>query len=133
MNECLLCKISKGEIPSYKIYEDENSLAFLDIEPHSKGHIMVIPKKHAVTILELDEESMKNLFASVKKVTEIIKEKLNPDGFNIGWNHGEAGGQVLQHLHVHIMPRYNGDGGKSMHAIVNNPGELSVEEVHKLF
>ena len=133
MNECLLCKIISGEIPSYKVYEDENSLAFLDVKPHAKGHIMVIPKKHAETILELDEENVKNLFATVKKVMEIVKTKLNPDGFNVGWNHGEAGGQVLQHLHVHIMPRYVRDGGKSVHAIVDNPGELSVAEVHKLF
>jgi len=133
MNDCLLCKISNGDIPSYKVYEDENSLAFLDVKPHAKGHIMVIPKNHAVTILELDEESVKNLFATVKKVMGIVKAKLNPDGFNVGWNHGEAGGQVLQHLHVHIMPRYVGDGGKSVHAIVDNPGELSVAEVHKLF
>ena len=130
---CIFCKISKGEIPSHKLYEDEHSFAFLDIQPHAKGHTVVIPKKHAVTLFDLDDGSYKNLMLAVKRCMEKIQEKLNPDGFNTGWNHNSAGGQVVPHLHIHIMPRYNDDGGGSMHSVVKNPGEMSVEEVAELF
>lgn len=133
MEDCLFCKIVKGEIPCHKIYEDDNNLAFLDIHPHAKGHIMVIPKKHAPVLTDLDDENVKSLFVAVKNVTQKIKEKLNPDGFTSGWNHGEISGQTVPHLHIHIFPRYEGDGGGSVHSIVKNPGEMTVEEVKKLF
>ena len=131
--DCLFCKIGKKEIPAQVIYEDENSLAFLDIKPHTKGHTVVIPKNHAQIVFDLNDRKYQQLMLSAKKTMELIKEKLNPDGFNVGWNHNTAGGQVVPHLHIHIFPRYNGDGGGSMHSIVNNPGDLSVEEVAKLF
>ena len=133
MDNCIFCKIVKGEIPCHKIYEDEDNLAFLDVTPHAKGHAMVIPKKHASVLTDLDDEGVKNLFVAVKKVTLRIKEVLNPDGFNGGWNNGEVSSQTVPHLHIHIFPRYNGDGGGSTHSIVNNPGDMSVEEVAKLF
>tara|TARA_Y100000310_G_C20358296_1_gene657737 strand:- start:201 stop:605 length:405 start_codon:yes stop_codon:yes gene_type:complete len=133
MTDCVFCKVVKGEIPSYKVYEDENNLAFLDIKPHSKGHTVIIPKIHAETVFDLDDQKYKDILLVTKKTMKIIQDKLNPDGFNVGWNHNSAGGQVVPHLHVHIFPRYNGDGGGSMHSIVNNPGDLSVEEAAKLF
>ena len=131
-NACIFCKIGTGEIPAYKVYEDKTILAFLDINPHAQGHTVVIPKKHGVTVFDLNETDQKNIMAAVVKTMRIIQEKLNPGGFNVGWNHATAGGQVVPHLHIHIMPRYNGDGGGSMHSIVKNPGKKSVEEVAKL-
>ncbi len=133
MDTCLFCKIIKKEIPAHIIYEDKDSLAFLDIKPHSKGHTVVIPKKHAVTPFDLDEESFQELLLDVKKVMEKLRDILYPDGFNVGWNQNTAAGQVVPHLHIHIFPRYNGDGGGSMHSIINNPGRMSVDDVAKLF
>ncbi len=121
--DCIFCKIIKGEIPCKKVYEDENILAFLDAQPHTKGHTLVIPKKHAEVIFDLTNEESKNLILAVKKVMMELKSKIHCDGFNVGWNHNSAGGQVVPHLHVHIMPRYNGDGGGSMHSIINKPGQ----------
>ena len=133
MSDCIFCKIIVGEIPNYTIYEDDFALAFLDITPRTKGHTLVIPKVHAENLLELDEKYAEKLLVTVKKTQEKLNDVLKPDGYNVGWNHGKAGGQLVPHLHIHIMPRFDGDGGSNMHAIVNNPGDESVEEVYKLF
>ncbi|MBS3118195.1 HIT family protein [Candidatus Woesearchaeota archaeon] len=133
MEDCIFCRIGRGKIPSHKIYEDKNSFAFLDIHPHAKGHAVVIPKIHAVTIFDLEEKQMQPLMLAVKKTMGLLQKKLQPDGFNVGWNSGAAGGQVVPHLHIHILPRYNGDGGGSIHSIIKNPREKDVEEVAKLF
>lgn len=132
MSECIFCKIVKGDVPNYTVYEDENILAFLDIFPHAKGHTVVIPKRHAETYFDLSDDEMNKLSAGVKKAMEKIQAVLKPDGFNVGWNQSPAGGQVVPHLHIHIMPRYEGDGGGSMHSIIKNPGDVSVGEVAKL-
>ena len=131
--ECIFCKISNGDVPNYTIYEDNNTLAFLDIQPRCKGHTIVIPKVHAESLLDLNEQLFHDLLFAVKKTQERIEEVLHPDGFNVGWNHGTAGGQLIPHIHIHIMPRWLGDGGTNMHGIINNPGEVSVEEVVNLF
>jgi len=128
---CIFCKIAWGEIPAQKVFEDKDSFAFLDNKPHTKGHTVVIPKKHGETVFEYNNDELKELMIDVKKVMVLLQEKLHPDGFNVGWNHNTAGGQVVPHLHIHIMPRYNGDGGGSMHSIVNNPS--NADEVGKLF
>jgi len=133
MEQCIFCKIVKGNIPCHKIYEDNDSLAFLDVKPRAKGHTVVIPKNHAVTIFDLNDKQYQKLMLDVKKTMNILQEKLGPDGFNVGWNHHTAAGQVVPHVHIHIFPRYIGDGGGSMHSIIRNPGELSVDEVAKLF
>lgn len=132
MDNCIFCKIGAGEIPCHKVYEDTASFAFLDIHPHAQGHTVVIPKKHAETVFDLGEQEMQVLMQAVRKTMIKIDEKLHPDGFNVGWNHNPAGGQVVPHLHIHIMPRYNSDGGGSMHSIIKNPGKRSVEDVAKM-
>ena len=129
---CIFCKIGNQEIPCSIIAEDKDNLAFLDIKPQAQGHTVVIPKEHAETIFELGDKNVQGLFLFVKKVMDILQKKLKPDGFNVGWNHLEAGGQVVPHVHIHIMPRYNGDGRGSMHSIVHNPGKKTVEEVMRM-
>lgn len=133
MPDCLFCKIVAGQIPYHKIYEDKSNLAFLDIKPHAQGHTVVIPKVHAETVFDLSEKQNKDLMTAVLNTMKRIQDKLHPDGFNVGWNHNPAGGQVVPHLHVHIFPRYTGDGGGSLHSIVKNPGTRGVEEVAGLF
>ncbi|PIR88543.1 MAG: HIT family protein [Candidatus Harrisonbacteria bacterium CG10_big_fil_rev_8_21_14_0_10_44_23] len=118
-------KIISKEIPAEILYEDENTLAFLDANPCSEGHTLVIPKKAVSNLIEADEETVSNLFKTVKRVTKTLAESdLDPVGFSIGINHGEEAGQSINHLHVHIIPRYKGDGDgtiRSMHSIVSNP------------
>jgi len=133
MSECVICKIIKGEIPNHTIYENDHVLAFLDINPHAKGHTIVVPKKHTEKIEDIENEELKYLMEGVRKVTLILKEKLKAPGFNIGINNGKEAGQVVPHIHWHIFPRFNDDGGGSMHSIINNNGEMKVDEVAKLF
>ena len=133
MPDCLFCKIVNGNVSAYKVYEDDFTIAFLDIFPHAKGHTVVIPKKHFVTPLEMPHEDFEKLFRAVRATMEKIQEKLSPDGFNVGWNQGDVGGQVIKHLHVHIFPRYVGDGGTSFHSIVKNPGDQTPTELSKFF
>lgn len=131
MEDCIFCKIVAGGIPAMKIYEDEYALAFLDIHPLAPGHAMVIPKEHAQTILDLSEQSIGPLFQAVKKVTKMINCGIAPRGFTIGINHGRISGQEVHHLHVHIIPRFDGDGGKSVHSVVHNPPQESLENIQK--
>lgn len=126
--DCLFCKIVRKEIPAEIIYEDDAAVAFLDIHPHGPGHTMVIPKRHAENILELPEKDAADVFIAVKRIAELLKRSLKPDGFTIGINHGKASGAVVEHLHIHIIPRFTGDGGQSIHSVVYNPGKETVRE-----
>ncbi|MBU0661410.1 HIT family protein [Patescibacteria group bacterium] len=130
---CIFCKIIAGDIPNDTVYEDDYTLAFLDIAPRAKGHTVVIPKTHALYITDMVDADISALFLSVKQVTSRLQEVLHPDGFSIGVNHGEAGGQAVPHVHVHIMPRWNGDGGGNMHSIVDAARDISVGEISQLF
>ncbi|MCX6779869.1 MAG: HIT family protein [Candidatus Magasanikbacteria bacterium] len=130
---CIFCKIINKEVPNYTVYEDENVLAFLDIFPVAKGHTVVIPKKHFETPLEMSTEEFKNFSAGVHIALQRVETILSPGGFNVGWNQKEAGGQAVPHLHVHIIPRYEGDGGGNMHSIVKNPGDKTPAELFELF
>lgn len=133
MPECIFCKILNKEIPNYTVYEDDFILAFLDIFPHAKGHTVVIPKKHYDDFLSLTDSEAEKFMQGVKKAMEKVNKVLNPEGFNVGWNEKPAGGQIVPHLHVHIFPRWEKDGGGSVHSIIKNPGELAVAEIAKLF
>ena len=106
---CLFCKIINGEIPSYKIYEDDYTLAFLDISQETKGHTLVLPKKHIKNIFELDDETAIHLTNAVLKTIKTLKTKLNFNNINILNNSGELAGQTVHHLHFHIIPRYEND------------------------
>lgn len=108
-NDCIFCAIAAGEIPSFKVYEDDAVLAYLDINPFSKGHTLVIPKAHYAGLLDAPEETLATLVSRVKKVAAHVKGALGCDGFNILQNNGEAAGQTVRHLHFHIVPRWNGD------------------------
>lgn len=131
--DCLFCKIVAQQIPNYTVYEDEHALAFLDIHPCVAGHTVVIPKVHALTLPELPAAEVGPLFLGVQATMQRLQEVLRPDGFTVGWNHGEAGGQAVPHVHIHVLPRYDNDGGGNMHSVVRNPSERPVDAVAKLF
>lgn len=125
--KCPFCKIINGEQESEKVYEDRDVLAILDINPSTPGHTLVIPKKHASTVHDLSNDIMSSLFGAVEKVMRRIGEGLDPDGFNVGWNHGKIAGQAVPHLHIHVLPRFEGDKGGPVQAVVRNEpeGDLS--------
>lgn len=123
---CIFCKIINNEIPSYKVYEDENFLAFLDISQATLGHTLVIPKKHYENIFELPEDS--NIFNIVTKLATKIKKATNCLGINILNNNGVSAGQTVNHFHIHIIPRYENDN-----FTINFPSNsLSQEEFNNL-
>lgn len=114
MEDCIFCKIVNGEIPCKKTYEDDNFIGFLDIHPKSEGHTLIIPKKHYKTFLDMPSTLGVELMDAIKEITlKLIKEK-KADGFNIINNGDKAGGQIVMHAHIHIIPRYDDDGLKSM-------------------
>ena len=103
---CTFCEVAKKEIPESYVYEDSNVIAFMDIKPISEGHTLVIPKKHYENIYEIPAEEAAHLFKVVKKVAHAVRKGMNAKGLSIIQNNGRAAGQVVFHLHVHIIPRY---------------------------
>lgn len=108
--DCIFCKIINNEIPSVKVYEDNRVFAFLDINPLNAGHLLVIPKAHAETINEISEADFVAVAAATHRLAAAVKKALNPDGINLMQLNGKAANQVVPHLHVHIVPRWSGDG-----------------------
>ncbi len=109
-NDCIFCKIANGEIPSSTIYEDDLFRVILDLSPATKGHALILPKKHMANIFEMDEETAEKVFVLASRIAKAMKEALNCDGLNIVQNNGEIAGQTVFHFHMHIIPRYNDDG-----------------------
>ena len=110
MSDCVFCRIVKGDTPCYKIYEDKNVLAFLDRTPVNPGHTLIVPKKHSETILDTDEKILKDLILTAKKISKAVYNGLKLEGFNIAINQFKVAGQVVPHLHIHIIPRNKDDG-----------------------
>jgi len=131
MEECVFCKIVGGEVKAEKIYETEDAVAFLDINPRAPGHTLVIPKKHAESLADLEDELVAGVFKAVKSVMKMLKKTIRPDAFTIGINDGKVAGQVIPHLHVNVIPRFKGDKGKSIHSVVDNPPSEEISEIGK--
>ena len=108
--DCIFCKIAAGEITSVKVYEDDRVFAFMDINPINEGHLLIIPKAHAATIHEITEADFLAVMSATHKLAAAVKKALNPDGINLLQLNGKAANQVVPHLHVHIVPRWFGDG-----------------------
>src|SRR3989344_9310869 len=116
MSDCLFCKIAAGAIPNFTVYQDDNVLAFLDIHPCSKGHTVVVPKTHFGTLSEMSAKDWGRVMGGLQKAIKRVDEVLAPGGLNIGINERPVAGQAVPHVHWHIIPRYEGDGGGSMHS-----------------
>ena len=112
MADCIFCKIAGGEIPSYTVYEDNDFRAIMDIAPASKGHVIILPKVHAADVFELEEDIASKIYVVAQKIAKAVKEATGCDGVNILQNNGEAAGQTVFHLHMHVIPRWNNDGIK---------------------
>lgn len=133
-SSCLFCRIVAGEIPSYSILETETMIAFLDIFPTSPGHTLVVPKTHTPTMMETDDALLADWIQTTKRVAQVIKTATQADGINIMQNNGEAAGQVIHHLHMHVIPRYLNDGLKhwSGHPIDKEEGSLFAERLRMM-
>ena len=124
MSDCIFCKIARKEIPASIVYEDRKTMAFLDIHPVNPGHTLVIPKEHAPTLLEASHGAVHAVMDTVQKITPAILAGVSAPGFNLGVNTGSVAGQVVPHYHLHIMPRFEGDGRDLWHGAETVPGEL---------
>lgn len=114
MKDCIFCKIAKGEIESKKVAESNNFFAILDVNPVTEGHTLVIPKKHLVTLLDIKNTLGEELLKFTKQVASDLLDKKKGDGFNIVMNNLEPAGQVVKHAHIHIIPRKENDGIKTV-------------------
>ena len=116
-NDCLFCKIVSGSIPSYKIYEDETVIAFLDINPDSNGHTLIIPKKHYLDMNDIPLDTLNHIFKVAKELKVKIESKLNADGLTFVQNNGDI--QEVKHFHLHLKPYYKDNELKSVEEIYN--------------
>ncbi|MBI5401042.1 MAG: HIT domain-containing protein [Candidatus Yonathbacteria bacterium] len=115
MTDCLFCKIIAGEITSTKVYEDDIALAFLDIHPVNIGHTLVIPKAHHTNLYDTPDATIAHMITVVKKLSIAVKSALSADGVNVEINNDPVAGQIIFHAHIHIIPRFEGDGFTHWH------------------
>ena len=108
--DCIFCKIVAGTLPSFKLHEDEATLAFMDINPISPGHCLVIPKTHFANVFDGTDGPLAAVMATARKVAIAVRDALEPDGMNLFQANGPAAGQTVYHFHMHILPRRTGDG-----------------------
>ncbi|MBT3230664.1 HIT family protein [Candidatus Uhrbacteria bacterium] len=129
MNDCIFCKIINGEVPSYKIYEDDETFAFLNIHPMSKGHVLIVPKNHAEDLAHGSEGDSVAIMKTLHKIAPKVIEALGATGYNLGMNHGKIAGQEVFHTHLHVIPRYEG-GARTFDK--NEASEQELNDVKKL-
>lgn len=127
--DCLFCKIIKGEIPCLKIYEDDVVLAFLDINPDSDGHTLIIPKKHFTDLNDIDLDTLNNINKASKKIKKLLEEKLNCNGISLLQNNGSV--QEIKHYHLHLKPYYNDK--KSIEMIKHDEFIKDPKQIYELF
>lgn len=121
MDNCIFCRIVSGEIPSSKVYEDDEVLAFLDISQATKGHTLVIPKQHVRNVLEMDEDAASTVFSRVPKIARALKKATGASGMNIIANNEEIAGQTVFHAHIHLVPRYGDNDGLAISYTEHEP------------
>lgn len=109
-DNCIFCKLAAGDIPTNSLYEDDKFRVILDLAPATKGHALILPKDHFANLYEIPDETAGEVMRLAKKMAVVMTEKLGCDGFNLLQNNGEAAGQTVFHFHMHLIPRYAGDG-----------------------
>mgnify|MGYP001626194211 CR=1 FL=1 len=129
---CIFCKITNKEIESYIVDESEKFIAVLDINPHAPMHTMIIPKEHIENFVDLPPKYGEELINFMQKIIKKISEKLNTKDFTIGINEGKSAGRAIDHLHIHIIPRFKDDKGGSIHSVVYNPPKEPLEKIFKI-
>lgn len=110
--DCLFCSIVKGEVPSFRVYEDDAVVAFLDIKPVNRGHVLIVPKEHYPTLLDAPAHVLTDIMSAVPGLAKAAMKAVNAQGFNLLVNNGKEAGQLVDHVHAHIIPRFEEDGYK---------------------
>lgn len=128
-DDCIFCKIIAGDIPGRIVAETDDALAFLDANPMARGHTLVIPKAHRQRIADLSQEESRAVFDLVHELTPRIESAVDADAHTVGINDGEDAGQEVPHAHVHIIPRFEGDGGGPIHVAAGERPDLSDDEL----
>jgi len=131
MTDCIFCKIANNEIPSKKIWESNNLFCILDIEPVSKGHCLIITKKHFETLTDVPDEILSQILVEVKKTMNLLKEKLNVNNFNILQNNGKLAGQEVNHFHTHIIPIFKDDNAHIICGKSTSKESQNIEEIYE--
>ncbi len=129
--DCIFCSILEGEIPSYEVYEDHETYAFLDANPLGRGHTLVIPKDHAETLSDV-EGGGAAVFETARKIAPRVADAVDAPAYNLGLNNGEEAGQEVPHAHMHIVPRFEGDGGGPIHALQPSPPSIDDDEMSEI-
>ena len=128
MSDCIFCAIADGDIPGRIVHETEHSLSFLDVNPLAPGHTLVVPKDHYARLDDLPDEISTDLFRTVDELVPRVEDAVDADASNVGINNGPAAGQEVEHVHVHIVPRFEDDGGNPIHAVAGDVPNLSDDE-----
>jgi histidine triad (HIT) family protein len=118
MADCIFCKIAEGAIPSMKVHEDAHTFAFLDINPLTIGHALVIPKRHYARLEDMAPSEQAALMAAIMRLVPAIQKGAGAPSSNVAFNNGPESGQEVPHVHCHVIPRREGDGGGPVHAII---------------
>jgi histidine triad (HIT) family protein len=129
---CIFCRIVRGEIPAYRVYEDERALAFLDINPSAPGHTLIIPKAHVARVEDLSQEDAEALFRALHTLVRGIQEATEAPASSVGINNGPESGQEVPHVHIHVIPRKRGDRGGIMQGLVSTTGRPGDEELRSV-
>ena len=133
MSDCVFCKIASGDIPGLRIYEDEHTLVFMDIAMDVDGHMLVIPKMHNVIILDCDPDTLSHVIHTVKKISNHLVDNCGYEGVDLMCANGEAAGQSMPHLHIHIIPRRKNDGLGGRGEWPTFPGaKQDIRQLHEL-
>jgi len=131
MDNCIFCKIAKKEIPCTTVYEDDKMIAFLDISQITKGHTLIIPKKHVENVYEIDEETIAYLYSKVPQLAKAITKAFNAKGMNVVNNNGTNAGQTVFHYHIHLVPRYDENDGLRM-IFTSNMDKYSKDDLEQI-
>ena len=132
MTDCIFCKLVAGQIPSTRVYEDEHTLAFMDLGHVNPGHVLVAVKKHASNVFELEIPQAEALGRAVLKISKALKKAFEPEGLSVYQANGKPAGQTVFHYHVHVLPRHAGDGMELTWPVKNPPREKLEEYAAKI-
>ncbi|WP_226011358.1 HIT family protein [Halomicrobium salinisoli] len=127
--DCIFCQIVAGEIPGRTVYEDDDVLAFLDANPLAEGHTLVIPKEHHERLNDVPADEAESLYATLHEIVPAVEDAVDAPATTVAFNNGEEAGQEVPHVHGHVVPRFEGDGGGPIHGIFGSRPELSDDEL----
>jgi len=129
MDECIFCQIVAGELPSHTVYESETAYAFLDINPLTRGHTVVVPRDHYERVGDMPDDVAGGLFRAVNDLTPAVEAAVDAPASTVAFNNGEAAGQEVPHTHCHVIPRFVDDGAGAVHSLFQKTEDLSDEEM----